>query len=137
MKSYFHKLVSIIIASLILATAASFLVFIYGYVNESLELRNVLLPYLIAWFGFLIFGIPGSLIWNYTERKLPQKISEPARHKIAVTTAILILPMLWTLLTSGLDFQMMGRAYIFLLLVFPVAYLSMTVFRRVFGAKKT
>jgi len=84
----------------------------------------------IAAFGFVIFGIPGSLFWaviyGFTDTRC---LSATKRHLLAAGIAALLWPPLLIFMSEGLHKSAWYTASRFTLIVIPVALLSVYIYR--------
>ncbi len=94
-------------------------------ISDGNDIRVVTLPFIFAWFGFLFFGLPGSIIWTCIYKLMYLiRWGNPQKHLASAILSALICTPLLTLFSEGLRGSEIFESYIMLLLVFPVALAS-------------
>lgn len=125
MRVYIKILSAIVVALVLLSLLASIAL---GVARLSPTSEIFFLPLFIAFVGFLMFGISGSLLWLIFFRLLDQlEISSTVKHALAAamaTPASILLLALLLFLENGDAGSIWGTLGVFLWFVVPVATVS-------------
>ena len=138
MKSYLKIILSIFIASLSLAIIAAIVSAVVMVFKGEFDIRGITLPFVFAWFGFLIFGIPGSIIWLISFLALKRSPLEKAkRHYVAVVISIIVCTPIVMYIESGINLKAIGESLFLLVFIIPVALTGLFIHWFLFVREKT
>jgi hypothetical protein len=138
MREYFKILSSIAIALLFLTMVFSGISALV--VDERRVLQALSFPFVVAWIGFLIFGIIGSALWLLMFKMFWGKASGGMRGHLfsAITSALISVTGLAIIsLSLGSGWESFTKTYAFLVMVFPVVFVSLYVYKCLYSKTKT
>ena len=138
MISYLKIISSIFLASLSLAIIAALISTAVMIFKGEFDIRGVTMPFVFAWFGFLIFGIPGSIIWLMSFVALKVSSMENAKkHYIAVAISIIVCTPIISYVESGINLAAIGDSLFLLVLIIPTALTGLLIHWFLFIREKT
>lgn len=138
MRDYLKILCSIIASLISLALLASTVSAIAVLISSRFDIyRAVLIPFVFAWVGFVMFGVIGSALWFGFSRVLGMLSIGPM--KLQVIAASLSTVASWltvSVVMSGGKFDALpGTAFLFILVV-PVVAISLLWYWYLYQRKK-
>ena len=138
MKSYLKIISSIFIASLSLAIITALISALVMIFKGEFDIRGITIPFVFAWFGFLIFGIPGSIIWliSFVALKV-SSLEKTKRHYVAVVISIIVCTPIVAYIESGINFSAIGESLFLLVFIIPVALTGLFIHWFLFIREKT
>lgn len=127
MRDYLKILCSIIAALLSVVLITSVVAGITAFVSGSLHIGEaVLLPVWLAWGGFVMFGVTGSVFWLGFLTMLDKLALGPMKqHILAAGLSTVTSWLTIVLATSGGDFKRLSEAVFFLVFLVPVVAVSL------------
>jgi len=139
MREYLKILSSIIIALICSALLISIVTVMHSYLTEQ---RNILgtslFPFVIAWVGFLMFGIIGSLLWRLCLHFLSRvEFEHMKKHAISsmISAFICVTLLACTQFSGGI--VALFRVYYLLILVLPIVFISLYIYRKLYSRVET
>jgi len=131
MREYLKILCSIIIALICSAILISIVVGAHSYLTEQSNILGAFLfPFVVAWIGFLMFGVIGSLLWRLFLHLLHRvELGYMRKHIISsVTSAFLCV-------TALALFQF--SSYFLLIFVLPIVLFSLYIYHKLYRVIET
>ncbi len=141
-REYFKILSSIAISLLVIAILAAPALGLFALIFDKSDIFSYFVfPFVIAWFGFVLFGIIRSALWVLF-LKIPKlrKCSDMRRQGISAFISMLFILSVAsvilgvTYLHRGLHYFLMP--YIFIVPISPVILASLLVYNRLFVTRE-
>ena len=139
MREYLKILSSIIIALICSAILISIVAGVHSYLTEQSNILGAFLfPFVVAWVGFLMFGVIGSLLWLLFLHLLRRvELGYMRKHIISsVTSAFLCVTILALFQVSGSITDLLS-GYFLLIFVLPIVCFSLYIYHKLYRVIET
>lgn len=143
MSEYLKILISIILAIISIAIFFSAIALIFEahsyYVNEKNNLTFGLgIVWIFAWFGFLLFGIAGSILWRlYLAALRSWPCGFMRKHIYSSLLSAFTCTSFFALTEFNHGVAEVVKIYATLILVLPVVFASLIIYRKRYASNRT
>lgn len=138
MKSYLKLIASVFIALLALSSIATIISGIIMLYTNNYDIRGLTFPFVIAWFGFLLFGIPGTILWLISYIVLGiTSWNKEEKQFVSVIIGSIVCVIIYSLVANEFIFSSLFKHLYLLILVIPVAVTGAGVHWYLFIRNKT
>lgn len=135
MRVYLKIVSSIIMSLLLLSFGPALFLFVYALIiGDELTWGYLLTFLMFAFFGFIFFGLTGSVMWWLIFRLLYRSgMSEFRKHQIAAAGSSLIAPLMFALWSfDEKQYEQLYSAYAMLILIIPVVLVSLFLYKKIY-----
>jgi hypothetical protein len=143
MPEYLKILISIILAIISIAIFFSAIALVFEahsyYINEKNNLTFGLgIVWIVAWFGFLLFGITGSILWRlYFAALSSWSGSFMRKHVYSSLLSGFTCTSFFALTQFNQGITEVVKIYAILILVLPVIFASLIIYRKCYASNRT
>jgi len=106
--------------------------------TNNYDIRGLTFPFVIAWFGFLLFGIPGTILWLISYIVLGiTSWNKEEKQFVSVIIGSIVCVIIYSLVANEFIFSSLFKHLYLLILVIPVAVTGAGVHWYLFIRNKT